>query len=179
MSDINISKLSPIKLVKYIEKDHCTIKHRLQKIQTLLQKACDLPNDSYTTADALAQFYPSFKTELEDHFDKEESILFPYIHKMHEFKLNPSKKFKLHRGGIKNPISQIEYDHDQTEKVMFDILHQITKDYKISENTSNPLKAVYEGLKDIESMIKEHINIETERLFPLAIEMELNLIHKR
>ena len=98
---------------------------------------------------------------------------------MEEFSRNQSAKFEFYEGGIKNPISQMEYDHDQTENVMFEKFRSITKNYQLSQNTDNAFKALYDNLKNIEATIGEHIILENEILFPRAIELELQLIHKR
>jgi len=176
----NWSDASMMELLEYIEQEHCKIKEKLLKLQTLIEQATEQQKDTYgSTLGSLQEFYPVFKTEMENHFEKEEHILIPYIHKMDESDRNPGIKHEFHRSSIKNPISQIEYDHDQTEKVMFAKLGTITSNYQLPENAGNALKALYEGLKDIETNISEHINLENEILFPRAIELELRLIHKR
>jgi len=62
---------------------------------------------------------------------------------------------------------------------MFDKLRTITNNYHLPPNAGNAFKALYDGLKDIETNISEHINLENKILFPMAIELELQLIHKR
>ncbi len=176
----NWSNASMMELLEYIEQDHCKIREKLLKLQTLIEQAAEQQKDPYSsTLGSLQEFYPVFKTKMEDHFEKEENILIPYIRQMEESNRNPGIKHEFHRSSIKNPISQIEYDHEQTENVMFAKLGTITSNYQLPENASNAFKALYDGLKDIETNISEHINLEDKILFPWAIELELRLIHKR
>ncbi len=176
----NWSKASLIELIEYIEQHHRRIKERLLKVQTLIEQAAELQKDQHSsTFGFLQKFYPVFKTEMENHFTKEEQILIPYIRQMDEYSRNPGTKLEFHSSSIKNPIGQIEYDHDQTENVMFDKLRTITNNYQLPQNSGDAFKALYDGLKDIETNISEHINLENNILFPRAIELELQLIHKR
>ncbi len=176
----NWSKASLIELVEYIEQHHRKIKDKLLKLLTLIEQAAELHKDPHSsTFGSLQKFYPVFKTKMENHFAKEEHILIPYIRQMDESNRNPGAKFEFHCSSIKNPISQLEYDHDQTENVMFDKLRTITNNYQLPPNAGNACKALYDGLKDIETNISEHINLENKTLFPWAIELELQLIHKR
>ncbi len=176
----NWARASLIELLEYIEQHHCEIKEKLLKLQTLVEQASELQKGQYSsTFSSLQQFYSVFKTKMVHHFAKEENILIPYIRQMDEFSRNPDTRVEFHHSSIKNPISQLEYDHDQTENVMFKELHTITSNYQLPQNPSNVFKALYEGLKDIETNINKHINLENNILFPWAIELELQLIHKR
>jgi iron-sulfur cluster repair protein YtfE (RIC family) len=98
---------------------------------------------------------------------------------MDDFDKNIGPKPDFQHSSVKNPISQMEYDHDLTENVMFDKLHAITHNYELPQDSSEAFKALYDGLKDIESKIRNHINLEHKTLFPLAIQLELLLIQKR
>ncbi len=176
----NWSKASLIELLEYIEQHHCKISEKLLKVQTFIEQAAELQKDQYSsTFGSLQKFYPAFKTKMESHFAKEEHILIPYIRQMDESNRNPGTKLEFHLSSIKNPISQLEYDHDQIENVMFDELRTITSNYQLPQNPSNAFKALYDGLKDIETNLNEHINLEHKILFPWAIELELQLISKR
>lgn len=180
MGHKNWSKASLMELVEYIEQHHCELNERLQKVQTLLEQAAEQHEDKYARAlISLQEFYPDFKTKMENHFAKEEKILFSYIRQMDDFDKNTGPKPDFQHSSIKNPISRMEYDHDLTENVMFEKLHAITDNYQLSPDGGEAFKALYDGLKDIESNIREHINIEHKILFPLAIKLELQLIYKR
>ena len=175
----NWSRASLIELVQYIEQQHHEMKAKLLKLQTLLEQAAKTHKDEHDSINSLQEFFPVFKTEMENHFAREEHILIPYICQMDEFDKNQGPKPQFHRGSIKNPISQLEYDHDQVENVMFDKIRTETNNYQLPESSSDIFKALYDGLKDIETNISEHIYLEHNVLFPLAIELELQLMHKK
>ena len=127
MNKNNWSKASLIELVDYIEKRHCVLKGKLQKMQTLLERTVEQHEDkNCSILISLQGFYAIFKDELERHFKKEERILIPYIRQMDDFKKNIGPKPEFQHSSLKNPISQIETDHDQVENVMLKKLHSIT-----------------------------------------------------
>jgi regulator of cell morphogenesis and NO signaling len=180
MDKNNWSKTSLIGLVEYIEQHHCELKEKLQKLQTLLEKAAEQDKDMHgNVLISLQKFYVTFKDEMERHFKKEERILIPYIRQMDDFKKNIGPKPEFQHSSLKNPISQIEADHDQVENVMFNKLHAITDNYQLPQDASEAFKTLYDCLKDIEDNIRKHIDLEHKKLFPLAIKLELELIHKR
>ena len=176
----NWSKATAIELVEYIEQHHCELNEKLQKVEMLLKQASDQHADEQGgTLISLQEFYSDFKTKMAVHFAKEEKALFPYIREMDDFDKGMGPKPDFQHSSIKNPISQIEYDHDQTENVMFARLREITGGYELPQDGGEVLKALYDGLKDIESNIREHINVEHKILFPIAINMELQLMYRR
>ena len=97
---------------------------------------------------------------------------------MDEFNRNPDAEFEFHLSSIKNPISQLEYDHDQIENVMFDKLHAIIYNYQLPQDANEAFKTLYNCLKDIENNIKKHIYLEHKILFPLAIKLELQSMYE-
>jgi len=174
------SKASLIETVEYIEQHHCELNEQLQKVQTLLQQLGEKLKGEYgSTLISLQEFYAAFKDALQRHFAKEETILFPYIRKMDDFDKDIGPKPDFQHSSIKNAISQIEYDHDQVENVMFEKLHDITGNYQLPQDANAAFKALYDGLKDIESSIAKHIEIEQKILFPHAIKLELKLMFKK
>ena len=176
----NWSRASLRELLEFIEQHHCRIMEKLLKLQTLIEQASKLQTHKDSTAfGSLQRFCPVFKTKMEDHFAREEKILIPYIRQMDRSNRDSDIKLEFLLGGLKNPISQIEHDHDQTENVMFAKLRDITDNYNLPQNAGNAFKTLYECLKDIETNISEHIHLENKILFPWIIELELQLIHKR
>jgi regulator of cell morphogenesis and NO signaling len=180
MNNKNGSKASLIELVEYIEQQHCQLKEQFQKLQTLLEQMTEQDKNKHSSIlVSLQEFYVTFKDALENHFGKEEEILIPYLRQMDAYDKNIGPKPEFHHSSIKNPISQLEYDHDHTENVMFDKLHAVTQNFQLPPNSSEAFKDFYEGLKEIENKIRKHINVEQNMLFPLAIGLELQLRHKR
>ncbi|MFA6187401.1 MAG: hemerythrin domain-containing protein [Phycisphaerae bacterium] len=171
-------KLSTEELLKFIEHDHRRIIEKLLKLQTLLEQPTKHRSDAQDSMLAsLREFLPSLKAGLEKHFASEEQLLFPYIRKMDKFDSGLGAKPEFHRSSIKNPISLLESEHDVTENVIFKEIHTITEHSPISDDEA--FSTLCNGLKDIQNILSEHIHVENTVLFPLAIELELRLMHKK
>jgi len=180
MDEKNSSKASFIELVEYIEQHHCELREQLQQLQTLLEQTVEEHKDNRgSILISLQEFYIKFKDGMDRHFEKEEKILIPYLRQMDDFDKNIGPKPEFQLSSIRNPISQIEYDHDRIENVMCAELHAITDNYQSPRDAGEASKALYGGLKDFDNDIRKHINLEHEILFPLTIKLELQLMHKR
>ena len=51
-------------------------------------------------------------------------------------------------------------------------LREITSDYTLPEGACASFAALYEGLKEVEADLHEHIHLENNLLFPRAVEIE-------
>jgi regulator of cell morphogenesis and NO signaling len=173
-------KLSAEELLEFIEQDHHRIREKMSELQTLLQQSTGRYSDTINgILVALREFLPTFKIAMEKHFASEEQLLIPYIRQMDEFDRGIGPKPEFHRSSIKNPISMLESEHDQTENVMFKRIHIIISGYHSPTDSGDSLVALFDGMKEVKTILSEHIHIEHTVLFPLAIEMELRLMHKK
>lgn len=109
--------------------------------------------------------------ELDDHFAKEENVLFPQfyeIYKAHE-ENRPAAPF--HCGSVAYPIRQMMLEHDTTG----DAWQQITE---LSHNFVTPddgcasYRLMNQQLKQFFLDLKEHISLENNLIFPGFINME-------
>jgi regulator of cell morphogenesis and NO signaling len=173
-------KLSLKELLDFIEQDHHRIREKMSKLQTLLEQSTGRYSDTIDSMlNSLREFLPAFKVGMEKHFASEEQLLIPYIRQMDEFDRDIGTKPEIHSSSIKNPISLLELEHDQTENVMFKEIHAIIRGYHSPSGSGDSLAVFFDGMKDIQVAISEHIHVEHTILFPLAIELELKLLHKK
>ena len=165
-------------LVNHLEQMHqYYYKEKIPKIQQLLKETMDIHGEYTLMFNHLLDTFISFKAEKETHFKKEEQVLFSYIFQLENYKQNGGIKPTIQFDSIKNPISQIEYDHEKLEHGLLDKMREITSDYLLISNASDVFLELYKNLKDLESELKEHMFLETEILFPKAIELELSILH--
>ena len=174
------SKTSLTELVEYLEKHHLMLRKMLLEISQLLntgviQHRVQLGD----TLESLLDFFAEFRPEMEKHFEREERILWPYIRQMESFSQTGRDKPDFDYGGVKNPISLIEYEHDRIENVMLDIMHDIAGNYKLPPDTDNAVRRIYDYMQNIDKEIREHIYLEDKILFPRVIELELRSMHSR
>ncbi len=110
--------------------------------------------------------------ELTHHLAKEEAVLFPYIAGLEKSMTTGSPKPRGCFGTVADPITMMTQEHDAAGTLLAEIR-------KFSENFTTPtdacptFHAFYDGLKEFEQDLHQHIHLENNILFPRAIELEL------
>jgi regulator of cell morphogenesis and NO signaling len=168
-------------LVNHLKQMHqYYYKEKIPQIHQLLVETMDIHGEKHgSTIKCLLDLFVSFKAEKEIHFKKEEQVLFSYIFQLENYKQNGGVKPTIQFHSIENPISQIEYDHEKLEHGILDKMREVTSDYLLPSDASDVFSELYRNLKDLESELKEHMFLETEILFPKAIELELSILHRK
>jgi regulator of cell morphogenesis and NO signaling len=105
------------------------------------------------------------------HLAKEEQILFPAIEQIENHVERGGPEPEIHCGSITNPISQMEYEHEIAGSLLAEI-QEITSEYEPPADACESFKALYDGLRELEDNLHEHIHKENNILFPKAVELE-------
>jgi regulator of cell morphogenesis and NO signaling len=105
------------------------------------------------------------------HLMKEEQILFPYVIRMEESKLESAPVIPSCFGTVQNPIQMMVMEHDSAGDVLRE-LRAATADYKLPEDACTSYRTLYTGLLEFEADLHQHIHLENNILFPRAIAME-------
>lgn len=114
--------------------------------------------------------FAALDAELSTHLMKEEQVLFPYIvaaeSRIRDGAAKPSAPF----GSARNPISQMEREHESVGKVLAK-LREVTGDYALPTDACPTFAAMYAELQRMEADLHQHIHLENNILFPRAIEL--------
>ncbi len=122
----------------------------------------------------LKQVLDNLRIDIEMHLEKEEQILFPLIKDIEAFAAGQGPMPTVHCGTVENPIRQMEFEHD-TAGDFLSRMRTITDDYQLPDDACESFKALYDGLKELEKDLHEHIHLENNILFPRAIKLENRL----
>jgi regulator of cell morphogenesis and NO signaling len=178
--DHQFGHASLTEIVDYLQGQHKAILEKeIPALDQIFQDAMNVHNQRYIRKiEPLLEVFNFFKTEIKNHFKREEEILFPYVRKMEIYEQKGGEKPQIPFKHIENPISRIEYDHDRLEHELLGKIRYLASDYSLPVDASENLKKLYSKLQEVESSIIEHRHLETEVLFPRAIKLELSVIHK-
>ena len=104
---------------------------------------------------AVVEVTAALRTDLEQHMQKEEQILFPLI---------------LQGGGAAagGPVAVMEEEHEAAGGMLRQ-LRELTDDFTPPEEACNTWRALWHGLADLERSLHEHIHLENNILFPRAL----------
>ncbi|HYD16826.1 MAG TPA: iron-sulfur cluster repair di-iron protein [Candidatus Nanoarchaeia archaeon] len=151
---------------------HVFVKNELPRLGQLVNKVASKHGPSHPETAEVLNIFAALAQELTMHLMKEEQILFPYVERMEEARIEktavpPSSCF----GTVQNPIHMMEVEHDGAGEALRR-LREVTNNYKLPEDACMSYKALYQGLIEFEADLHQHIHLENNILHPRAIAME-------
>jgi regulator of cell morphogenesis and NO signaling len=160
-------------LVKHIvETHHAYLKLDLPVLQSRLEKVVAVHGArDPEKLPRLANVFAALRSELEMHLHKEEAILFPFIVQYSRAELQNRPMPRAPFGSIANPIAMMEREHAGAGDALQEI-RRLTNDFERPSYACNTVRALYEGLKVLETDLHVHIHLENNILFPRAIALE-------
>lgn len=162
-------------LVDYILKiHHRNIRNKGPKLHELLDKVCQVHGSKHPTLYNVQVLFQQSLSDLNQHLDKEELVLFPYIYEMVKAKLDNTVLQEFHCGSIKAPISVMLAEHD-AEGERYRHIERLTNGYSVPDDACDSYRLLLQELKDFETALHQHIHLENNIVFPRAIELETEL----
>ena len=164
-------------LADYIEKKHHRyVQEKTLEIQPYLDKICKVHGERHPELLKIKEDFNASAGELAAHMKKEELILFPFIRKMTQAKMENIKVDAAHFGTVINPI-QMMMDEHTVEGNRFRKIEELSNNYTPPQDACNTYRVSFSLLKEFEQDLHLHIHLENNILFPKAIEIEKELIY--
>ncbi len=167
-----LSEIPLAELADYVVETHHTfLKSELPRLAVLLQRVRTVHRQRHgRMLDALGVPFDRLRTDVEMHLAKEEDILFPLIREMEAFLEGNGPEPMMYCGSIENPVTQMEYEHEIAGAFLAE-MRRIASDYDLPPDACESFKALYDGLRQLEDNLHEHIHIENNILFPKAVRL--------
>ena len=113
--------------------------------------------------------------ELTQHLAKEEAILFPYIVSLERASATGTALPHGCFGTVANPIAMMTQEHDAAGALIAEI-RRSSHNFVTPADACPTYHAFYDGLKDFEQDLHQHIHLENNILFPRAIVLEASAV---
>ncbi len=136
-----------------------------------LDKLCKVHGERHPELFEVNKLFNISGTELLNHLQKEEMILFPFIKTMEKALIENKTIEQPHFGSVHNPITLLRGDHE-TEGDLFAKISALTNNYTPPVDACNTYKVTYSMLREFEQDLHKHIHLENNILFPKAQKME-------
>jgi len=143
-------------------------------INELLIKVANHHGERYPQLVKAYQLYTSLSQELNEHFAKEEKILFPFIKTLVLSKQTGNIQELQKRFSLSAPIQMMETDHEAAGEILAE-LSTVTNQYTAPDGACNSFQFLYQKLKELEEDLHQHIHLENNILFPKALALEKEL----
>ena len=160
------------KLADYvIQKHHQYVTDSVPMLYELTTKVARVHGDRHPELLPIARYFEQVAQELQRHMLKEERVLFPHISQMATaIRMGmalPNAPF----GSIENPIQMMESEHESAGGGMEEI-RQLSDDYTPPEDACTSYRVLYAKLQEFEQDLHQHVHLESNILFPKAIQLE-------
>lgn len=156
-------------LIDYILKiHHRGIRDNGPGILARFRRAVEARPEQLELAEACALFEESL-IDLDMHLMKEENVLFPFILELFEADREDRDLEQMHCGSVANPIRVMEDDHEG-EIQRYARIAQLTHDFAVDANAD--YRELMSEVAAFMNALHEHIHLENEILFPLAVRLE-------
>jgi regulator of cell morphogenesis and NO signaling len=154
---------------------HGYVREAIPVLLTYSQKVAARHGAWHPEVIKVAQHFAAVASELSEHMEKEELILFPYIKSLENAFENQEDLPASAFGTVQNPIRMMEEEHESAGNEMEEI-RRLTNDYSIPEGACTTFQLLYQKLEEFEKDLYEHVHLENNILFPKAIELEKEFI---
>jgi len=150
---------------------HEYVKRELPRLMTLAQKVVNRHGENHPELPLIQATLARLGEELTQHLAKEEMVLFPYISKLERAVAESGPKPRSCFGTVSNPITMMTREHDDAG-MLLEVLRKKSNEYTTPEGACPTYHAFFDGLREFEQDLHQHIHLENNVLFPRAIEME-------
>ena len=160
------------RLANYIEtRYHNPLRERVPAIQKFLKRIVKVHGAFEPNLKKAKYLFDQSTSELLDHLQREELIIFPFIRKIvaggksKDLLLGPSFQ------NVKETIFSLMKEHDQEGEYLEEI-RSLTNNYSPPDYACNTYKVAFALLQEFEISMHQHIHLERDILFPGAIQLE-------
>ncbi|HEX4756767.1 MAG TPA: iron-sulfur cluster repair di-iron protein [Terracidiphilus sp.] len=154
---------------------HAYVKRELPRLATLAQKVVNRHGETQAHLPAIQEALAQLDQELTHHLGKEEHVLFPYVARLEAALGSGSTLPERCFGSVVNPIAMMTREHDAAGMILAGI-RRMSDNFTTPAGACPTYHAFYDGLKEFEQDLHQHIHLENNILFPRAIEMELTTV---
>jgi len=160
-----------------VDTHHAYVSREVPRLNELAGKVVSRHGDTREELPAIQSKLADLGEELIAHQGKEEVVLFPYIGKLEKFAAGNGTMPRNCFGSITHPIEMMTRDHDFAGNLIAEI-RQLSQDYTPPGGACPTFCAFYDGLRQFERDLHQHIHLENNILFPRAVELEASVSHQ-
>lgn len=157
-----------------INTHHRYVRENTSFILELAQKVARVHGERHPELIKVAELFSRVGNDLTLHMVKEEKILFPFIKELAQVYntggMLPSADF----GKISVPIQMMDSEHEQVGGD-FETIRAITSNYLLPVDACSSYTILFKKLEEYESDLHRHVHLESNILFPKAIQLEKEL----
>lgn len=170
----DLAEYSPTQLIQHIVRTHHQyVRRELPRLVEMAKKLAAKHAGRAPELTKIERLLVELVNEMFDHLQKEEEILFPFIAQMDEVD-GFSSRMQACFLTVAQPVSMMLHEHESAEGIVFELKH-LTNGFAPPAAACPTHIALFAGLKQFASDLRQHVHLENDILFPRAIELESQL----
>lgn len=150
---------------------HAYVRRELPRLAELAAKVVNRHGDTKPELPEIQKKVVQISEELTEHLAKEEVVLFPYVTRLERAKEEGTAKPHGCFATVASPIAMMNQEHEAAGALLADI-RELSGDYTPPVGACPTFLAFYNGLREFEQDLHQHIHLENNILFPRALELE-------
>lgn len=162
-------------LIDYVLKiHHRGIRQRTPELSALMAKVARVHGDAHPELHEVQHLLEEAFIDLEEHLQKEEQVLFPFLYHQYDSLLEGRRPEGFHCGSVAMPIQVMMSEHEH-EGNRFRRIALLTKEFTAPEGACGSYRLLLDSIRQFEQDLHEHIHIENNIIFPEALRLEETL----
>lgn len=159
-------------LIDYVIKiHHRGIRRNGPRLLALIEKVRNAHGAKHPELNELYGLVQDSLEDLENHLQKEENVLFPYLQELFDASEHQAGIAPMHCGTIANPIRVMNMEHE-AEGNRYLRIKEMTNGFQAPADGCNTYRLMMSELEEFVNALFEHIHIENNILFPKFLELE-------
>ena len=155
---------------------HRYLRKALPEVKDQVNKFLDGHRKKFPELEEIDTIMNRFMKEIPPHMKLEEEMFFPYIKQIFHAHKHRESYARLLIRTLRKPLEEVMLKEHETTGVSLHRLRTITNNYTPPANTCLTHKITFAKLKELDTDLVQHIHLESNILFPKAIEMERELL---
>ena len=149
-----------------VDQHHSYLRDELPALRLLVEKVARVHGAAHPELEDVRMTFAGLADELEQHMDKEESVVFPACVALAE---GADTHFPF--GSVANPIRMVVHEHDEVAAGLAR-LRAATNAYEPPSGACNSYRSMLDRLETLEADTHRHVHEENNILFPRAVALE-------
>ena len=172
------ARLPLSRLIQHIVRvHHQKVRQELPRLVEMAGKVAAKRGDRAPELEQIEELLEKLRADMLYHIQKEEQVLFPFIAQMDQDSIVTYPPAHACFRSVSFPIFMMEQKHVSANHIM-DELRCLTRGFEPPEWACVTHIALFAGIREFESDLKQHVHLENDVLFPRAIQMEAELNRK-
>jgi len=163
------------RLIQHIVRAHYQyVRSELPRLMEMAHKLAGKHGERAAELKKAAAMLGALRAEMLAHLEKEELILFPIMARMEDEADVCGSPARACFRTVAQPIAMMVQEHESAEGLVAE-MRGLTNHFNAPAWACPTHIALYAGLKQFESDLRQHVHLENDILFPRAVEMESSL----